>query len=255
MGLRIKFNLILVVSLIVLVVVVQHLHQQQTALQKDKQLMQKAEHLYQLSERIRQYTAEEIQPLLAQLDQDFLPQAVGSYAATQVFDSGNQGARSQHQVALIQAQVSRYQANAWQRELIEQFQNNPELPEITTYLRDAQGPFYVLAHPIVNDNQAVGAKLITIQTEASQAAVDEANLKFLWQMIVVVVLIWFIINVIMHYILFKPLSETAIHAQSISRGEREIEALKTPASFELKMISEAFNRMQNSLQAAMNHLS
>lgn len=254
MSLRIKFNIILIICLIALTAVLQHLHQQQTNWQQDQQLMQKGQDFHQLSQNIRHYTTEEIEPLLTQLDQGFLPQTVGSYAATQVITTKKSGAHSQHLVALLNAHLPRYQANAWQRELINELKQSPETPQITAHLRDANGPFYVLAHPIKNNNAVVGAQIIKIQTEASQQAVNKANAQFSWQLILAMLLVWLTINVLMHFLLFSPLQTTAEQVQKISLGTHDIQTLDTINSAELNQITQAFNRMQSSLQTAMNQL-
>ncbi len=255
MGLRVKFNLVLVISMLLLVALLQFFHQRQINLQNNKHLTQKAQELAFLSESIRRYTNEEISPLLERLDQGFLPQSIASYAATEIFNHNDAQNSSQHHVALLNAQIPRYQANAWQRDLIQEFQAEPELPMISAHMLDASGPFFVWAYPVKNNEQIHGVKLIRINTKEGQEFVNNSNNQYLIQLLAAAFLMVVIVNVIMHWMLFKPLSQIAAQGLAISRGEANITAMDEADSYELNTVAQAFNRLYRSLQAAMNHLS
>ncbi|MDJ1138941.1 c-type heme family protein [Marinicella marina] len=231
-----------------------HFHQKETTLQFNKQLYSKAQQMHQLAENIRDYTALEITPLLAELSDDFYPQSVGSYSATQTFNS-HDGAEVIHQVALQNTQIVRYQANVWQQELINRFKSNNAAMEITDQLTDAKGRFFVFTKPIKSNEQVLGVKVIKIRIERALLALEKANINYLIQIGFLSLVVWLIMNVFMHLIVFKPLQHTSQQAKSISLGNSDITVLKgASGGTEINTIRQSFNRMQNSLKAAMSHL-
>ncbi len=256
MGLRLKFNLVLFSILMISWVVVFLLHRHQVMISADLQTQQQAALIYQVAESIRSYNQNEVQPLLQQLDAGFLPQSVGSYAASQVFnDAQLHLPEFSYKVAIEGSRVALYQANVWQQNIINQFQDNPSLPVITAQLTDAQGPFYAFAKPIVNDQSVSGAKIVRINLAETQTATQAELDRFILLLVLLIVGAMVVLNLMVHVLVIKPLRQMAEQAELISQGQAEVDEIVVRGHDEISQIGQAFNRLQRSLKAAMSMLS
>ncbi len=256
MGLRLKFNLVLFSILLISWVVVFLLHRQQVLLKADLQTQQQANVIYQVAESIRNYNQLEVLPLLQQLEAGFLPQSVGSYAASQVFaDAQLHLPKFSYKVAIIGSGIALYQANVWQQNIIDQFQNDPNLPVITAQLTDAQGPFYAFAKPIMNDQSITGAKIVRINLSEQQTAIQSEFHRFILLLVLLIVVALVVLNLMMHVLVIKPLKRMAEQAELISQGQAEVDEIEVRGHDEISQIGQAFNRLQRSLKAAMSMLS
>ncbi len=256
MGLRLKFNLVLCSVLLISWVVIFVLHRQQLLLKADLQTQQQAELIYQVAESVRSYNQQEVQPLLQQLDAGFLPQSVGSYAASQVFrDSQLHLPKFNYKVAINDAGIPRYQANIWQQNIIKQFQTDRNLPVVTERLSDAQGPFFVYAKPIIENSQVNGAKTVRINLAEQSHAIQVELKRFILMLALLFILAMIVLNLVMHVLVIKPLKKMANQAELISQGQAEVDEIEVHGQDEISQISQAFNRLQRSLKAAMSMLS
>ncbi len=256
MGLRVKFNVVLISCLLLGFIAIYWVHRSSTLLKAEMSLVDHAKVVFQTAESIRNYNEKEITPLLDELDRGFIPQTVGSYASTQVFSDLNKTLPSlSYKVAITDSPVSLYQPNIWQQNIINQFRNNPGLPAITEKMADAQGRFLVYAMPITSQNEATGAKIVRVDEKNVLAFVEKDLLTFALVLLGILVMIIIILNVMMHWLVLKPIHQMSVQAEKISQGQAETDELTVTGSDEISQIAKAFNRMQRSLKAAMSMLS
>ncbi|WP_223786903.1 HAMP domain-containing protein [Marinicella meishanensis] len=216
----------------------------------------KAALVFQAAESIRHYNQAELVPLLSQLDGGFLPQSVGSYAATQVFKNLHEHfPYYQYHVVIQDAAAPLYQPNVWQSQLIDHFTLNPELPLYTQQLADARGPFLAYAKPIKDQQQVTGAKIVRVDLGAQEAATHNSLRQFAVILLSLVVAAMVLLNVVLHLWLIKPLQRMAKAAEQISHGQAEVDEIEVHGSDEISQFGHAFNRLQRSLKAAMSLLS
>jgi protein-histidine pros-kinase len=68
------------------------------------------------------------------------------------------------------------------------------------------------------------------------------------------VLIVVILNVLLHYMVIRPVVKLAAIANAVSLGELGVEEYEKKGSDEISVLSAAFNRMRRSLDSAMRML-
>ncbi|VAW44077.1 hypothetical protein MNBD_GAMMA02-988 [hydrothermal vent metagenome] len=151
MGLRQKFNLILIACLLLGFFAIYWFHKSTVLLKTEMNLTRQAEITFQITESIRTYNEDEVAPLVNESNEGFRPQTVGSYAASQVMSDVLKTMPSLHyKVAIDQSTIALYKPNIWQQNIINQFKNTPGLPLLTNTIADVQGRFLVYAKPIID---------------------------------------------------------------------------------------------------------
>jgi nitrogen fixation/metabolism regulation signal transduction histidine kinase len=73
-------------------------------------------------------------------------------------------------------------------------------------------------------------------------------------LLAVFVLIMIILNVLLHYVVIKPVTKVTRIANAVSLGDLDIEEYERKGSDEIAVLSVAFNRMHRSLDSAMRML-
>lgn len=256
MGLRFKFNVVFFGIMLIVAVLVYNTHRQDQAALSALENERMAALIFQAAESVRHYNQTELLPLLEQLDGGFLPQTVGSYAATQVFKNlHEERPEYSYQVAIKGSEVALYQPNVWQNRLIDHFVENPELPLFTQHLADAQGPFFAYAKPIKNQQQVMGAKIVRVDLSAMQSASKKHRHRFAVFLLMLVLAAMALLNVMLHILILKPLKLMAEQAELISQGRADVDEIEVHGQGEISQFGHAFNRLQRSLKAAMSLLS
>ncbi len=256
MGLRVKFNLILLACLLLGLFAVFWLHKNAMVLKTEMDLIHQAETTFHITESIRHYNESEVSPLLSRLNNGFMPQTVGSYAASQTMaDVQKTKPVLQYKVAIEKSDIQLYQPNIWQQNIINQFKTNPDLPLITTKVADADGHFLVYAKPISNNNQITGAKIVSINDTDVIATVHSEIVAFGLILLGLLLVIMLVLNVLLNSVILNPINNLSNQAQKISRGQSEADEIEVSGSHEIGQIAMSFNRMQRSLKAAMGMLS
>ncbi len=256
MGLRKKFNLLLVICLALSFFVIYWCHKESVLLKTEMNLTHQAEIAFEITESIRTYNENEVRPLINNANSGFLPQTVGSYAATQVMKSVTKMVPSLHyKVAIDETEIDIYKPNIWQQNIIEQFKNDSTLPIINDKVADEEGRFLVYAKPILTNDKVVGTKIVRINEEDLYSAVDKNVFLFSGIVLGLLFAVFIFLNLVMNILVFKPLNALAEQSNKISQGQSKIEELEVSGQDEINQVAASFNRMQRSLKAAMGMLS
>lgn len=241
MGMRIKFNLML---LLVMASLVGFYQWQQSKPARSDDGSQSMHLVLDIASNLRAFHQAEWLPELQA--ESFTPLQVPAYNTTEVLKNLPQG--MSYRVVIRDAQIPRYQANLWQKRLLDQLQNEQQA-ELTGRLNDAKGAFTYLAKPILNNGQVVGAEVVTTtEPDATQSADSWLAL------LMVLVLIWVVANGLFQLFVMQPLQRVARQAEAISQGKGDAE-LPVNGNDALSQISQSFNRLHRSLKAAMNMMS
>lgn len=256
MGLRTKFNWVVITCLLMGFFAIYWLHRNNTLIHTEMDLLHQAEQLFQISESIRAYNSEEVSPLLSNNIEGFTPQSISSYAVSKIFINVNEKTPTiSYKVAIDDSEIQLYQPTVWQKNIISQFRNNPKLPLLTDKVADAKGSFLVYAKPIFSEAEVSGAKIIRIDQQAILQAVNDSLFKFTLILALIFIIIVLVINLMLHTLVLKPIKKLTSQAEKISQGEADSEELVITGKDEINRIAMAFNRMQRSLKAAMSMLS
>lgn len=235
----------------------------------------------------RAYTAHEIDPLLEPRMQDqFLPQSIPFYAATQTFAS----LRKLHpQFAYREATLNptnpRDRATDWQADIINQFRNHPSSTQIQGERATPTGDSLFLARPIRAQSGCLGCHGMAATAPATLIARYGRDNGFGWQanevigaqivsvpladalqgsqgifagvttvIAVILVALLVIINAMMYWTVVRPLRRMSRHAEEVSLGKATEVSFSSRRRDEIAALGEAFERLRKSLNKAMKML-
>jgi protein-histidine pros-kinase len=79
-------------------------------------------------------------------------------------------------------------------------------------------------------------------------------ITFLVVMVIVFAVIVLILNLLLHYLVIKPVKRVSAMANAVSLGEEDVPSYIVPGKDEVSSLSVSFNRMRESLKQAMDML-
>ncbi|HTS82006.1 MAG TPA: DUF3365 domain-containing protein [Myxococcaceae bacterium] len=288
MGLRLKFNLVLVLVFaagLALAGVVSRRILEQNALDE---VVRSAELMRGAALAVRTYTNDQVTPQLdLQLMRTFLPQAIPAYAAAETFNALREQHREySYKEAVLNPTNPRDRAQEWEADLIHQFRSDPGLKEFHGTRQTPTGLSLYLARPIkVADpsclrchstpdvapasmvklygesngfgwkvGEIVGAQIVSVPMTVPLAKADEAFRTFLTSLLAVFVLAFVVLNVTLSVVIIRPVIQMSGAADQVSTGNFEVPEFVATKKDEIAILATSFNRLRRSLQQAMKLL-
>ena len=237
---------------------------------------------------IRGYTVKEIRPLLAlQMKRKFLPQTVPSYAATQNFATVRETyPEYTYKEAALNPTNPRDNATDWETDIIHAFRNNPELTEISGERLTPTGKSLYYARPIRIKNkncltchstvdaapetmiklygeqhgfgwqmdEVVGSQIVSVPLSLPLEKARQEFLIFMASLVVIFLLIFIVINIMLHRLIISRVREMAHISDEISTGHDDVPAFDDTGKDEISDLNKSFTRMRRSLEKAMKML-
>jgi protein-histidine pros-kinase len=252
-----------------------------------RQLLGEAGMLLDGAVATRTYTAAEIEPLLReQLKTDFLPQSIPFYAATQNFLKLHEKfPQYAYKEATLNPTNPRDRAADWEADIIQHFRSDAGVHEISGVRDTPMGPSLYLARPIRveaeclvchsrpatapstliarygSDNgfgwqagEIVGAQVVSVPYARAEASVDRSLGSFLLVVASSIVVLMVATNVLLQWLVLRPLRRIAALADSLSVGKESGDEFPTRGAPEIRALGTAFNRMRKSLAKAIQML-
>jgi HAMP domain-containing protein len=236
----------------------------------------------------RSYTSSQVGPLLqTQMKYGFLPQSVPAYSATEVFN----GLRKKfpefaYKEATLNPTNPRNRAVDWETDLVNQFRNNPEHTEIVGERDTPSGRLLYVARPIqVRDgaclschstvdaapktlidrygpangfgwklNEIVGAQVVSVPTDVPTQRAHTAFRSFMLSLAGIFVLLGIALNLMLVYMVIRPVSRLAKLADQASLGNMDVPDFHVRSRDEIRTLADSFNRMKKSVAQAMKML-
>ncbi len=233
---------------------------------------------------VRKYTADEIQPLLAaQLQTEFLPQTIPSYAATTNLDK----LRVNHpeyiyREATLNPTNLKDRANDWESDVIEKFRNDVQTTEIIGERDTATGRALYIAHPLSvsgpqclvchstaaaapktmrvkygdgngfgwNLHEVIGGQIVSVPLEAALKRADATYRIFLVSLISLFAVLFVVANALIYVIILRPIKRISAVAEKVSEGDLSAE-FTAQGNDEIAGLARAFERMRRSLERSM----
>ncbi|HIK36457.1 MAG: DUF3365 domain-containing protein [Geminocystis sp.] len=238
---------------------------------------------------VRDYTGTEVNPLLKdRLKEEFLPQTVPAYSATEVFRRFRQHEGYEnfyYKEATINPTNPRDKADAFEANIIEQFRQNPDLKIQQGFRQVGNQRVFYIARPLAVTkesclechsspkiapasliakygdkggfgwrlNEIVGSQVIHVPADA---VINSARQSFLVTMSVVMAvyaLVILLVNFWLRNTIVKPIKNITIVAEEVSRGDLSAEFQKLSRD-EIGQLADSFNRMKTSFQLALSRL-
>jgi HAMP domain-containing protein len=237
---------------------------------------------------IRGYTIREIKPLLvAQLEREFLPQTVPSYAATNNFHTLHKNnPQYMYKEATLNPTNPRDKAMDWESDIIWQFRNDAKLKQIVGERETPTGPSLYLARPIqiTNEgclachstvdrapatmielygtangfgwkrNEIVGSQIVSVPLSVPVAKANQAFVTFMASLVAIFAALFALINLMLRRMILRPVNAMAEIADKVSKGKLDVPEFETAGEDEISALSQSFNRMRVSLEKAMKML-
>jgi HAMP domain-containing protein len=236
---------------------------------------------------IRDYTANEILPLLGDgIQNDFPPQSVPFYAATQNFLR----LRERHpdytyKEATLNPTNPRDRAADWEGDIIQRFRNDVRAREIVGDRDTPMGKALYLARPIRNDtqcarchstpsaaprnliaryggdngfgwqqNEIVGAQIVSVPFARATANADRVFRALMTAMAAAFAAAFVLMNAVLYYLVVRPVRRIARVADRLSVGDMSAEDFPQGGAAEVVSVTRSFNRMRKSLEKALRLL-
>jgi HAMP domain-containing protein len=290
MGLRTKFNLVLVAAFVVGLGLAGLLSFQIVERNARHVVVHNAEIMIEAASAIRQYTSTEISPLLSvQMEEygTFLPHSVPSFAAQRNFATVRQQFPdySYREPALNPTNPDDL-ADPFEAEIINRFRADANLAEQVLDHEEDGERYLVLARPIrvytesclrchstpaaapqpMIDiygtengfgwelNETVAAQVVRVPMSVPLERAEDVFTVFMMALGSVFIVVLIVINLILQYVVIKPVLRMSDIAGRVSMGESGVPEYVRAGKDEIASLSASFNRMRRSLENAMKLL-
>jgi protein-histidine pros-kinase len=285
MGLRLKFNLVLLVVFVLGLGVSAYISHSLLVQNAREEVTRNAGLMMESALAIRGYTVSQVRPHLEmQLMRVFLPQTVPAFAATETMKE----LRKRHpeyfyKEATLNPTNPSNRATDWEADLVQQFRNQPATKEMIGERETPAGRALYIARPIQISNGAclqchstpaaapatmvklygpangfgwklneiVGAQVVSVPMDVPLRNAWKAFYTFMGSLVIVFVVVFAALNVMLSWLIIRPIRGMSHAADQISVGNFEIAELPESGRDEIALLGRAFNRMRRSLQKAM----
>jgi len=288
MGLRLKFNLVLILVFALGLVASGYVSKRILEANAQEEVTRNAELMMGAALAVRGYTSKQVKPQLElQLMRAFLPQSVPAYAATEMFNT----LRQQHpeytyKEATLNPTNPRDRAVEWEADIVQQFRNDPARGEIRGTRDTPTGRALYLAKPLkISDpgclpchdtpdtapksmvahygnangfgwklGETVGAQIISVPMSVPLAKADQAFRTFMTSLVGVFLLAFIVLNVVLSFLVIRPIVRMSKAADEVSTGNFDVPEFSVGSRDEIGVLATSFNRLRRSLEKAMKLL-
>ncbi|QBF33996.1 DUF3365 domain-containing protein [Thalassococcus sp. S3] len=288
MGLSAKFNLMMLGTFVVALVVSTGLSYLLLYQDARQQIMQEVAIMSEQSDVIRDYTAREITPLLAmQMEDTFLPQSVPFWSAHTTFRNLQERFPNYSvEFPAINPTNPANRSDPWQANIITEFRNDPDLTELVREREEAGQRILSVARPIRIENQGclachstpeaapagyvavygrdngfgwqmdeiVAAQIVSVPMQVALDRVGQRMSDVAIGLTVIFGVLALILNLLLHRLVLSPLRQISEMADDVSLGNLDRETVEIRSNDEIGSLAQSFTRMRRSFVNAMKLL-
>ncbi len=288
MSLFVKFNLILVLVFSFALVPAGYVSQRLFQRNARQQVIENARIMMQTALATRSYTSKQIKPLLAaRLAEEFLPQSVPAYSATEIFNYLRENhPEYTYKEATLNPTNPRDRTVDWEADVVNAFRSDPKLREIVGERDGPLGRSLYLGHPIqITDaaclschttpdqtpasvvkaygtsggfgwklNEIVGAQIVSVPMAVPINMANTAFRTLLASLVAVFVVMLVVLNVLLNVVVIRPLKRLSQMADRVSTGNLDVPEITVRGTDEVAVLTGSFNRMRISLAKALKML-
>ncbi|HEX7250522.1 MAG TPA: DUF3365 domain-containing protein [Burkholderiales bacterium] len=289
MKLVVKFNLVFLLVFLIGLAAAGYVSDQLLQKNARDEIVLNARLVMESALATRAYTSTQVGPLLqTQMKYKFLPQSVPAYSATEVFNGLRKSFPDYaYKEATLNPTNPRNRANDWEADIVHQFRNAADKPEVVGERDTPNGRSFFIARPIqikqesclychstvdaapktlveqygpANGfgwklNEVIGAQIVSVPTEVPIARANAAFKTFMVSLTVVFAFIFVALNLMLWFMVIRPVTRLSRFADAVSQGEN-LDASDFPVASrdEIGVLTQSFNRMKKSLVQAMKML-
>jgi HAMP domain-containing protein len=285
MGLRLKFNLVLIVVFLAGFGAAGYLSRQLLQDNAREEVLRNARLMMDTALSVRAYTVEQVKPHLdKQLEEVFLPQTVPAYAATETLAHIQKKYRDYgYKEATLNPTNPRDRATDWEADIVQQFRQNADSKELISERPAATGRLLYIAKPIQitnaaclqchsvpanapasmikiygeangfgwKHNEIIGAQVVTVPMDIPIRNADRAFKTFMASLAAVFAVVFVVLNLMLSWLIVRPIRRMSQAADKVSTGDFDVPEFSDGGKDEVAVLGSSFNRMRRSLEKAM----
>jgi HAMP domain-containing protein len=286
MDLRTKFNLMTLAAFCVGFLVAAIVLDLVAAKTARHQVLENARIMMTAANGVREYTAQDLVPLLPiELGGKFVPENVPAFAAQTTFKNIRAAfpGYSYREPTLNPTNLMD-RAQDWEADIIRLFRDDPNRGELVLERDTPIGTTLSLARPIAISDEAcltchstpsaapaaltqtygttngfgwklkeiIGAQIVSVPTAVPLKLARRLYITCLIALVVIFAIVLVVMNLLLHYLVIAPVKRVSAMAEAVSLGEEHVEPYVKPGKDEISLLSVAFNRMRESLKRAMD---
>lgn len=234
---------------------------------------------------VRGYTVKQVKPLLEPLlAENFLPQSVPAYAATEIFNALRvKYPDFSYKEATLNPTNPRDRAADWESDLIQKFRAEPATTDLTGARETPSGRMLYLARPIVikdagcllchstaalapaamtriygsnngfgwKHQEVIGAQVVSVPMSVPLANARRTFNTFMLSLGGIFLAAFVVLNLMLSWLIIGPIAQLSTVADKVSTGDFRVAEFSTRGGDEIGLLAASFNRMRRSLQKAI----
>lgn len=285
MGLRLKFNLVLIVVFLAGFAAAGFISRQLLLDNAREEVLREARLMMEAAISVRSYTVNQIQPhLIKQLEEVFLPQTVPAYAATETINAIQKKYRDYgYKEATLNPTNPRDRATDWEADIINEFRQHSEVKELVSERVSPTGRTLFIAKPLQitnpaclqchsvpsaappsmlkiygeangfgwKHNEIIGAQVVTVPMDVPINNANRVFGTFMASLAAVFAVVFIVLNVMLSWLIVRPIRRMSMAADKVSTGDFDVPEFSDKGRDEVAVLGSSFNRMRRSLEKAM----
>jgi protein-histidine pros-kinase len=285
MGLRLKFNLVLLAVFAIGLGVTGYVSYELLHRNAREEVLRNAGVMMEAALSMRGYTVGHVRPVL-QVDADkFLPESVPAFAATQIMGLLRKKYPDYaYKEAALNPTNPSNRAVEWETDIVNVFRNDAGRAEISGIRDTPTGRSLYLARPFrIKDptcltchttaamappamvkiygpnngfgwklDEVIGAQIVSVPMNLPIKNANHAFVTFISSLAVVFAVLFITLNVMLTQLIVEPITQLSEAADQMSRGKVNIAELPSRGRDEVAQLGQAFNRMRRSLEKAIS---
>jgi len=285
MGLRLKFNLVLIVVFLAGFAAAGFISRQLLLDNAREEVLREARLMMEAAISVRTYTVNQIQPhLIKQLEEVFLPQTVPAYAATETINAIQKKYRDYgYKEATLNPTNPRDRATDWEADIINEFRQRSEVKELVSERVSPTGRTLFIAKPLQitnpaclqchsvpsaapptmikiygeangfgwKHNEIIGAQVVTVPMDVPINNANRVFGTFMASLAGVFAVVFVVLNLMLSWLIVRPIRKMSMAADKISTGDFDVPEFREKGRDEVAVLGSSFNRMRRSLEKAM----
>jgi HAMP domain-containing protein len=285
MGLRLKFNLVLLVVFLMGLGVSGYISYDLLHKTAREDVLRDAGVMMEAALSTRQYTVSQIRDKLVQKEDEFLPQSVPAFAATEIMNQLRKKYPGySYKEAALNPTNPRDRAVEWEADVVNAFRNDSARSEISGMRETPTGMSLFLARPFqIKDpacltchttpemapvamvklygpnngfgwklNEVIGAQVVSVPMSIPIENANRAFYTFMGSLAGVFFVLFVILNIMLSLLIVRPITRMSAAADKISKGDMDIPELTEAGRDEVSLLARSFNRMRRSLEKAIS---
>ena len=285
MGLRTKFNLVLLAVFSLGLAVTGYISYNLLQKNARDEVLGNAGLIMEATLSMRDYTQKQVSPHLDYQPDTFLPQSIPAFAATEMMNVlRKKYADYNYKEAVLNPTNLRDRAVEWETDIVNAFRGGVAQTDISGTRMAATGPSLYLARPIrvvaegclvchstpdkapaamitkygANNgfgwtlNEVIGAQVVSVPMSVPIENANRAFVTFMASLTGVFVVLFIILNLMLSFLIVRPITDMSDAANEISTGNMNIPEFPDKGRDEMALLAKSFNRMRRSLQKAIS---